>query len=166
MSLRGQRKAARHGRHTRYDREERRLRSAPRSAGYISGLSELLSHLVFRWTDARALLHRAPPFIWLSEVYAILDAFSPPIKQVGPPACLPGCIHRYIPTVIHCAPSHNSFAAPYLPNPQICAGGANVPFLERHGSRLAEPLIPCAFSFTEHKVMAFSLSSVAAPPEA
>ena len=46
----------------------------------------------------------------------------------------PKLVLRYIPSVIHCAPSHYSFLPPYLPNSRLCAGGANVPFLERHGS--------------------------------
>ena len=120
----------------------------------------VLSLLVFpctKGTDARALLKRAPPFIWLSEVCAILDAFSQLIKQVRLPLCLPGCIHRYIPSVTHCAPSHNSFAAPCLPNSPICAGGTNVPFLERHVSKIAEPLIPRArFCMAKRNVMAVS----------
>ena len=105
-----------------------------RSAGYV-GFSPVLSHLVFRGqTTGGGVLPRAPSFNWLPEVYALLDAFSQPIKQVRPPLCLPRCIHRYIPSVIHCAPSHYSFLPPYLPNSRLCAGGANVPFLERHDS--------------------------------
>ena len=106
----------------------------------VSGLRRtqpVLSHLVFpctRGTDAKGVLPRAPSFNWLSEVYALLDAFSQPIKQVRPPLCLPRCIHRYIPSVIHSAPSHYSFLPPYLPNSRLCGGGANVPFLARHGS--------------------------------
>ena len=112
----------------------RRLRSAPFSF-------RVLSHLVFPWTrgtDAKGVLPRAPSFNWLSEVYAVLDAFSQPKKQVRPPLCLPRCIHRYIPSVIHSAPSHYSFLRPYLPNSRLCGGGANVPFLARHGSDLAK----------------------------
>ena len=84
------------------------------------------------------MLPRVPSLNWLSEVYAVLDAFSQPIKQVRPPVCLPRCIHCHMPSVIHCSPNHNSFAAPSLPNTRICAGWANVPFLKRHGSRPAE----------------------------
>jgi hypothetical protein len=132
----------------------------------VSGLryrtQPVLSHLVIpctRETDARALLRRAPPFFGLSEVYAILDAFSQPIKQVRLPLCLPGCIHRYSPNVIHCAPSHNSFAAPCLPNQPIGAGGSNVPFLERHGFRIAEAQIPrSSFCLTKRNVMAVGCS--------
>ena len=90
----------------------------------IVAIQPVLSHLVFpctKGTDARALFKRSPSFNWLSEVYALLDAFSQPIKQVCPPLCPPGCIHRYIPSVTHCALSHNSFAAPYLPNSRIFA---------------------------------------------
>ena len=98
-----------------------------------------------------ALLERAPPFTWLPEVCAILYAFSQPIKQVRSALCLPGCIHRCPPSVIHCAPSHYSFVAPYLPNPRISAGGANVPFLKRHVSRIAEApfLVPLFLHGTE-----------------
>ena len=59
----------------------------------------------------RLPLKRASPLIWVSEVYAILYAFSQPIKQVRPPHCLAGCVHRCPPSVIHCAPSHYSFVA-------------------------------------------------------
>ena len=111
-----------------------------------------------------ALLERAPPFTWLPEVCAILYAFSQPIKQVRSALCLPGCIHRCPPSVIHCAPSHYSFVAPYLPNPRISAGGANVPFLKRHVSTIAEapflvPLFPTRNTTLRHFVNHLSLLS-------